>query len=215
MSQATIFLFAGHDLHRPGASAHGWHEHKLVIAQRDKVRAILEAAGAKVVCDNDYQSLWDTIQQARAMATPQDIVLDLHFNAATPAATGTEVFHHANAAKQVIDYARVLSKSVAQTLGIRDRGAKNETQSQHNVLGILHTPAGVELLLETAFVTNVGDMSRYDTQKDAVAQAIADFLLDLPGVKPKPKRKTKTAAEEQKAPIETNESTLLSKNDDA
>lgn len=175
---ARLFLLAGHDnTHDPGAVANGVQEAQLALEQRQLVHEALLACSPVVLLEPPELNLTDTINWVKERVTPQDVVLDLHFNAASPAARGSECFHRENGPPLEREIAAGLSAAVAETLATHDRGAKPESWSQHPRLGMLHTGAGTSLLMETCFLTNSAELETYLARKKPVAKAIADTLL--------------------------------------
>lgn len=187
-----IWLVSGHSAYDPGATpAHGLDrgpgkppmksEADLAIEQRALITPLLKKHGFQVMRDADHMSLVQTIRYIENGLQPGDVVIDLHFNAATPAAHGTEVFFNRNASNETKKLARQLSANIAEVLVTVDRGAKNEQQSAHRHLGILHAKArGIKpqhsLLIETCFITNRANLNTYDSNREAVAETIADTL---------------------------------------
>ena len=93
-----------------------------------------------------------------------DYALSIHFNSFNCSATGTECYY-----KNVNGKASELSKVVSSAMGIRNRGAKQT--SNLRMLNI-----GFDNLLEICFHDNSNDLSKYNTNKDAVATAIANAI---------------------------------------
>lgn len=93
-----------------------------------------------------------------------DYALSIHFNSFNSLATGTECFY-----KSKLGKASELSKAVANAMGIKNRGAKQT--SELRMLNI-----GFDNLLEICFHDNSNDLSKYNTNKDAVATAIANAI---------------------------------------
>lgn len=96
--------------------------------------------------------------------------LSVHFNAsASSAATGVEVLHFGGHA----GIAAKLSKSMADALGLVDRGQK--VRKDLYVLKNTDRPA---LLLEVCFVSSKKDADAYKRNFDKLCHAIADFVAD-------------------------------------
>ncbi|MEN6547202.1 MAG: N-acetylmuramoyl-L-alanine amidase, partial [Armatimonadia bacterium] len=66
-----------------------------------------------------------------------------------------------------------MCKAIADTLGIRNRGAKGEGAGQHSRLGFVQA-GGV--ILELFFISNPDDRRRYLDRKWLVAKAVAGVL---------------------------------------
>ena len=179
MSKMRVFLLAGHDQAGDcGAlGVGGLHEADLTVEQRDRIATILRAAGAVVFTDLDSHGLNDTIRWVNANANANDLVVDLHFNAASATATGVEVFRHMNASAYWQQQCAELSADLAAALRLFDRGQKSENYTRHWRLGILHTNGGREVLVETCFITNERDVQKYRQHMQESDQAIANWIL--------------------------------------
>ena len=167
-----VWISAGH---QANTGANGFiSEGVEAIYLRDKITAYIKekAPYIEVVNDSDGDGLQTTINNMRKVNP--DIMLDLHFNAATPSATGAETFISSEKSKVL---ANELVEVVSNTLGIKKRGVKAENASQHNRLGMLHGFDGIGVLLEVCFVTNEADAKSYTTHREELAEAIGDILI--------------------------------------
>jgi N-acetylmuramoyl-L-alanine amidase len=177
----TIFLVAGHDLARdPGAIAFdGTTEASLTVELRDLIAKHLNNGrvfdGSSMI-DCDTHNLSRTIQTINRFATPRDILLDIHFNFNHATATGSEVFHSVSTTSVNRDRAARLSALSAGILGIPNRGAKPDTQTEVGSLGILRKTPCPALLIEPCFL-NAHDLNRYRARKEEYAEQIAVFLI--------------------------------------
>ena len=174
----TLFLIAGHSLHDPGAVRAPFTEAELTRELRRKLADRLRSAGATVCTDPDAKSLAELIPWVRERATPADGLLSLHFNAATPAATGSEVFVRQHYSGPEMTWAQNLAETTAQCLGRPNRGVKLEGQTRHGRLGILHSGPGTSALLEVAFLTNEADMAAYQRHEQSLAERLSERLLN-------------------------------------
>lgn len=106
-----------------------------------------------------------------------DILVDIHFNAATnPSATGCEVLVPAVASEFELSLAKDLSNTISKILGIANRGVKTELQSARKKLLWMTIP-GENILIEICFISNNDDVKHYITNKEKLAKAIADLLI--------------------------------------
>lgn len=160
----TIILDPGHGMSNkrsgvfdPGTVSNGVREADIALAWANELRGILQKMKHKVVrtrIDNeDPAPVWRRDDIARDYKG--DRMISLHCNAATGKATGSEVFYRG---ADDLPLARKLSTAVAGVLGIKDRGAKSESQSQHSSLAVLDFDKC--WLLEIGFIDNEGDRAK-------------------------------------------------------
>lgn len=122
-----------------------------------------------------------------------DLAMEIHLNAA--GGTGSEVYykHKSPTGKKL---AGAISKSIANTFGIRDRGAKVKINPSNGTdyFGFVRSCKCESLLIETVFIDTASDRKHVETaagQKqcaEAIVKAIADFYgikkKSAPAVKP-------------------------------
>lgn len=170
----AIYVSAGHHLKDPGAIANGLQENQLTIRVRDRVIYFLKELGAKVFQDVDKETLNEYL--ARIKPGSGSVVCEFHFDAASPAATGTTVFYADNASDLSKNMAFDLAEDGAEKMGIKNRGAKSEKDSHRGKLGLLHTKAGIAALVEVGFITNSGDIDAFEKNFDELCKAYAHTL---------------------------------------
>lgn len=122
-----------------------------------------------------------------------DLAIEIHLNAAH--GTGSEVYYkHKSASGKKL--AGAISKSIANTFGIRDRGAKVKINPANGTdyFGFVRSCKCESLLIETVFIDTASDRKHVETaagQKqcaEAIVKAIANFYgikkKSAPAVKP-------------------------------
>lgn len=122
-----------------------------------------------------------------------DLAIEIHLNAA--GGTGSEVYYkHKSATGKKL--AAAISKSIANTFGIRDRGAKVKINPSNGTdyFGFVRSCKCESLLIETVFIDTASDRKHVETaagQKqcaEAIVKAIANFYgikkKSAPTVKP-------------------------------
>lgn len=122
-----------------------------------------------------------------------DLAMEIHLNAS--GGTGSEVYYkHKSASGKKL--AGAISKSIANTFGIRDRGAKVKINPANGTdyFGFVRSCKCESLLIETVFIDTASDRKHVETaagQKqcaEAIVKAIADFYgikkKSAPAVKP-------------------------------
>lgn len=171
-----IFLSAGHHNSDPGAVAHGVQENHVTMQLRDLVAhalLVLPPYGIKFVLDKDFET--NQQYQARIKTGNGSVVCDLHFNSGAESSTGTETFYADDAIPAEIEMAKEIAVMGAEVLGIRNRGAKPESQSNRGRLGILRE-SGLAVLIEVCFLSNKPEMDKYYAIKQDYATRLAAIL---------------------------------------
>ena len=148
----TIVIDAGHGGHDGGAAANGIKEKDVALKASLKTREKLELLGYKVIMTRTtdvYPSLSNRYQIANN--NKADAFLSVHFNSATPAATGIETLYSTKNSKNKA-FANTIQNELIYTTGARDRGPK-----LRNDLAVLNGTKGVSALAELGFITNPKD----------------------------------------------------------
>jgi len=122
-----------------------------------------------------------------------DLTIEIHLNAA--GGTGSEVYYkHKSATGKKL--AGAISKSIANTFGIRDRGAKVKINPANGTdyFGFVRSCKCESLLIETVFIDTASDRKHVETAAgqrqcaEAIVSAIANFYgikkKSAPAVKP-------------------------------
>lgn len=178
-----IYLSAGHHNADPGAVANGYREADLTKDARNIIA--LRTNPKNLIMDKD----WETNPQYQGRIKPGDgsVLFDIHFNAAGPTATGTECFvravDFANKNSASYKMAAEICEVTSRILKIPNRGVKPDNQSQHSRIGILHLGAGVSVLWEIAFISNVLNMNSYTANKEELLKNIAEILIKYDALK--------------------------------
>ena len=109
-----------------------------------------------------------------------DLAMEIHLNAS--GGTGSEVYYkHKSATGKKL--AGAISKSIANTFGIRDRGAKVKINPSNGTdyFGFVRSCKCESLLIETVFIDTASDRKHVETAAgqrqcaEAIVKAIADF----------------------------------------
>lgn len=132
-----------------------------------------------------------------------DLAIEIHLNAA--GGTGSEVYYkHKSASGKKL--ASAISKSIANTFGIRDRGAKVKINPANGTdyFGFVRSCKCESLLIETVFIDTASDRKHVETAAgqrqcaEAIVSAIANFYgikkKTAPAVKPSEDKPTTVRA---------------------
>lgn len=179
-----IYLIAGHTIiDGKGTGAFGvtgFDEAVEAAKLRDDITKVLRAKGVAVTNDVDTTPLGKLTMWLKSLVKKNDKVIDIHFNAGPPSATGTEVLIDDTPTGEEIVFARNIAKTVSRVLGIRMRGnvgVKNESESQHSSLAIISVPsAAVNVLIEVCFCSNHNDVSLYRRNYTLLVEALAEVI---------------------------------------
>lgn len=172
-----VGLISGHNGYGTGASGI-IDEGVETIKLRNLIGTILRGhtPNISLAMDNESSDLKNVLKWLKTLDS-FDVLLDIHFNAFNKKAQGTEVIVADDATDEARVFAEGLLEVVCKALGTKSRGVKNESQSQHNRLGILHTGnAKISLLLEVCFCDNADDVEKYLMHRDLLALKVAEYL---------------------------------------
>lgn len=130
-----------------------------------------------------------------------DLAMEIHLNAS--GGTGSEVYYkHKSASGKKL--AAAISKSIANTFGIRDRGAKVKINPANGTdyFGFVRSCKCESLLIETVFIDTASDRKHVETAAgqrqcaEAIVKAIADFYgIKKKAVKPSENKPTVRAGD--------------------
>lgn len=169
-----------------GAMGNGYVEGALTVEFRDLIVQAIKCIDhkAKVIIDSNANALSHSITYFRDLVDKDSIVVDIHWNASTPRATGTETFVPSNPSQDELALANDISEQISKTLQIPKRGqfrgihgVKSESESHHGRLGWMKI-IGINVLIEVCFITNVDDMQKYEDNKVQLSKEIAQILYD-------------------------------------
>ena len=166
-----IIISAGHGGNDPGAVANGYTERDLAIEFRELLVKELLLLGVKPLIDDNKNALKETLAWLVGKYSSKDILLDIHWNAASSKARGTEVIVPDNASI----FENNLGKNILNVFvsnGFINRGVKPESQTARKRLGWMRPPAE-NILIEMGFITNLLDINLYQNLKYKLAKELA------------------------------------------
>lgn len=177
-----IYIVAGHSNSDSGAISNGLKEADLTKRIRDLIYTRIKELQPKalVTKDDDKDTLSQVIAKIKPKITSKDVLLDIHYNAATPKATGVECFVSDNASAKSKELADVIATTTSTITGINNRGVKKESQSARGRLGILNMKC-TAVLWEVAFISNPSDIDKVETYLHWLCDEVARILLKAHG----------------------------------
>lgn len=178
-----IFLDAGHNYSGAdtGATNNGLKEQDITYAIAQKVGERLKNAHIEVkysrnnITDNIGSTLPESINLRCKMANLWNAhyFVSIHCNSfSDAAANGTETLIYSKGG-EAEDLANIVNARLVQ-LGLTNRGVKVRTD-----LGVLKGTIMPSILIETAFITNIGDSFLLNCKQDELAQAIANGIFEF------------------------------------
>lgn len=162
---------AGHGGVDPGAVGNGHREADIARLYNDEY---CKLTGAFNATDNSAKSvnenLSNIVNNVNRNSGEADWNLSWHLNAASPTATGAEVFYFGNdpVARQK---AAAISAKLAQIYGIPDRGAKDGSG-----LYVIRNTKGHMLLIELGFISNTNDVNQILNKRSEAVRAVASIM---------------------------------------
>lgn len=178
----TIILDPGHGMsnrrkgvYDSGAVAGGVTEAAIALDWANELRTILRAQKHNVIRTRVDAQDPAPVSRRDDIATSYggDIMLSIHCNSGGGKPSGSEVFYRGEDDRAL---ALKLSAAVSAALGIKNRGAKTEAESQHASLAVMEFDKC--WLLELGFIDNAGDRAAMldPAKRKAACQAIAALL---------------------------------------
>lgn len=165
-----------------GAVSGGYHEFKLA---REIGKCIKDALAsynciATVINYDGNMCLAERINYANKNS--YDLAMEIHLNAG--GGTGSEVYYK-KGNTQGKNLAGAISKSIANTFGIRDRGAKTKVSEGVDYFGFVREIKYQSLLVETVFIDTKSDREKVVTTEGQkkCGQAIADAVASVYGLR--------------------------------
>ena len=164
-----------------GALGGNYQEFKIGREIGKYIGEIFKGYDCKADVINYDATLYLTERIAHVNKHGYDLAMEIHLNAA--GGTGSEVYYkHKSATGKKL--AGAISKSIANTFGIRDRGAKVKINPANGTdyFGFVRSCKCESLLIETVFIDTASDRKHVETaagQKqcaEAIVKAVADFF---------------------------------------
>lgn len=145
----VFVLDPGHGGTDPGASGKYNREKDLTLSTANKLKAKLEAAGAKVVMTrtgDTYPTLSKRVEISQA--NKPDVFISIHYNAGPSTANGIETFYVASNVNEK-ELAQTVQAEIIKETKLRDRGTKTGN------FQVIRDNKQAAILLELGFISNL------------------------------------------------------------
>ena len=163
-----------------GALGGNYQEFKIAREIGKYIGELFKGYNCKADVINYDATLYLTDRIAHVNKHGYDLAMEIHLNAS--GGTGSEVYykHKSSTGKKL---AGAISKSIANTFGIRDRGAKVKINPSNGTdyFGFVRSCKCESLLIETVFIDTASDRKHVETAAgqrqcaEAIVKAVADF----------------------------------------
>ena len=186
-----------------GALGGNYQEFKIAREIGKYIGEVFKGYNCKADVINYDATLYLTDRIAHVNKHGYDLAMEIHLNAS--GGTGSEVYYkHKSATGKKL--AGAISKSIANTFGIRDRGAKVKINPSNGTdyFGFVRSCKCESLLIETVFIDTASDRKHVETAAgqrqcaEAIVKAVADFYgikkKTTPAVKPSENKPTTVRA---------------------
>lgn len=169
-----ILLIAGHGAGDPGAIGYGTEatETRRVV---NELKSLFAGYNVQVDVYNQNRNAYDDIGNGSLQVNfaDYDYVFEIHFNsAANQEATGVEIW--VTPSEQGITVEQAIVNKVS-ALGYPNRGVKRE---DFRVIRTAKNKGTSAALIETCFISNQGDMNRYNSNFTKVCNAMVEGIAE-------------------------------------
>lgn len=169
-----------------GALGGNYQEFKIAREIGKYIGEVFKGYDCKADVINYDATLYLTDRIAHVNKHGYDLAMEIHLNAS--GGTGSEVYYkHKSATGKKL--AGAISKSIANTFGIRDRGAKVKINPSNGTdyFGFVRSCKCESLLIETVFIDTASDRKHVETAagQRQCAEAIVNAIADFYGIKKK------------------------------
>ena len=174
-----ILLIAGHGAKDPGATGNGYKEADLTREVVKLIKTPLKKYAEVVIFDTGKNAYKEVKNGTFKIPEGIDYALEIHFNAyANQKAHGTECF--VTTREKAITVEKAIMKRLAMFFTLRDDEATKDGVKRSNfaVINTLKNRGISGALLEVCFITNKADMIVYQSNKERIAEAIVEGIVD-------------------------------------
>lgn len=162
---------AGHGGTDPGAVGNGYTEAAVARLYNNEYCAITGAYNATDdIAQSVNQNLSNIVNNVNRVAAGDSWNLSWHLNAASPSATGVEVFYYGGD-ERARQRAAEISKTLSMIYGLPNRGAKDGSG-----LYVIRNTQGSTLLIELGFISNANDLKQVLDKRSEAVRAVASIM---------------------------------------
>lgn len=167
-----------------GAVANGMRESDIVLDWSLALKAAFVEAGIPYFLIRDDSTDPTPVGRRADQATLAGcgLLLSIHCNSGPDSATGVETFYRDS---DDLAWARRVQIACVKATGLKSRGCKSESDSQHGRLAVLKFK-GPAALLETGFLSNITDRSIIASRETRIrfARSLVAGLREIYGTSP-------------------------------
>ena len=182
----NILIIAGHGNGDPGACSSYGTEAEETRKVTNKLQQLLKPYANVIMYPQSLNAYADVCNGTFAVSLSNiDYVFEVHFNSASEAAKGTEVW------VTPIEGSTAVEQEIVNNLascGFVNRGVKSEYFA---VINYCKNRGVSSALVETCFISNKSDMDTYNARFDKVCEAMAKGIVEGFGMQYKGQDKTK------------------------
>jgi len=173
-----VLLIAGHGNGDPGAVGNGYREDNLTRQMATLIRQELSKYCAVTIADTSQNWYRKIIKFGEYFNfKPYDYVFEIHLNSsygtnADGVTTGTEIYVTREEKNVFVE--ENIVRNVAK-LGFKNRGVKRKN---YDLINYIKKQGVSSALWEVCFISDADDMKLYTAKKRAIAQAVADGIVE-------------------------------------
>lgn len=182
----NVLIIAGHGANDPGACSSYGIEAEQTRRVANKLQQLLKPYANVVMYPQSRNAYADVCNGTFAVSLSNiDYVFEIHFNSASEAAKGTEVWVTPMESSTAVEQKIVNNLSAC---GFINRGVKSEYFA---VINYCKNRGVSSALVETCFISNKSDMDIYNARFDKVCKAMAKGIVEGFGMQYKGHEETK------------------------
>ena len=184
-----ILLISGHGADDPGACSNYGTEAEETRKVTNKLQHLLKPYANVIMYPQSLNAYADVCNGTFAVSLSNiDYVFEVHFNSASEAAKGTEVW--VTPAEGSTEVEQKIVNNLA-ACGFVNRGVKSEYFA---VINYCKNRGASSALVETCFISNKSDMDTYNSKFNQVCEAMAKGIIEGFGMQYKTQEVTKVDA---------------------